>query len=93
MKYLNTGTDSATVMSWEKAVRKANGSLLAAYAYPYAPYKKFRQCCDLINMLYMMDDITDYQTEEEARKTMELHVRVLSDGPSDESVISYVSKS
>ncbi|KAI5116915.1 hypothetical protein M0805_002120 [Coniferiporia weirii] len=62
--------------------------LLAAYVYPYAPYEKFRICCDLINVLFGMDEISDVQDGAGARSTMELHVASLLGEPYDNSSVS-----
>lgn len=90
---LYSAADTAVNARWEEYFAKTDGPLLAAYVYPYASYDKFRQCCDLVNMLYAMDEISDYQTGEDARETMEHHVHILSGGPSDGSPVSNVSVS
>ena len=37
----------------------SNGSLLASYVYPSASYEDFRVCCDFMNWLFHLDNISD----------------------------------
>lgn len=62
--------------------------LLVAYAYPYAPYDKHRLSCDVINMQFAIDEITDSQSGAEARDTIDHHLRILFGEPCDGSPLS-----
>jgi len=46
--------------------------LLASYTYPYAGFEEFRTCCDCINLLFAVDEITDDQDLSGVRETIEL---------------------
>lgn len=80
-------------MNWKKYLEKAGGGLLAAYVYPYASYEKFRLSCDLMNVLFVMDEISDDQSGEDARTTMERHIGVLFGDPSDGTPLSNMTTS
>ncbi|KII89787.1 hypothetical protein PLICRDRAFT_108725 [Plicaturopsis crispa FD-325 SS-3] len=56
---------------------RAHGSELCSRAYPYAPYEQFRTCCDFVNLLFVLDEISDDQNEQDARKTMEVSLNVM----------------
>lgn len=78
---------------WLEYFTHTCGTLLAAYVYCYAPYEKFRLCCDLCNVLFAMDEITDIQSGVEARNTMEHHMRILCGEPCDHSPMSRMTSS
>ncbi|OCH86166.1 terpenoid synthase [Obba rivulosa] len=48
---------------------QGGSELLCAHVFPYADYDKFRTCCDFINVLFTMDEISDDQDEKDAHKT------------------------
>ena len=95
--------NSFQVFSEEKrAELTAGGSeLLASHAYPFAPYERFRTCCDFINILFTLDEMSDVQNREGAINTGMTFLNVLNDPSWDngsklaqitrESVISYPS--
>ena len=62
--------------------------LLVAYTYPYAPLEKFRIICDFVSLLFVIDEVSDEQTGEDARNTGEVHYDVLSGKPCDGSLVS-----
>ena len=53
--------------------------LLASHCYPYADYDEFRTCCDFNNLLFILDDMTDQQCADDARKTGDIFVQALRD--------------
>ncbi|KAI5116559.1 hypothetical protein M0805_000470 [Coniferiporia weirii] len=57
--------------------KKTNASLMAAYCYPFAAHEKLRTASDLINVLFGMDEISDFQSGANARLAMGSHVRTL----------------
>lgn len=52
-------------------VRSAT-ELLASYTYPYAGPEELRTCCDCMNLLYSVDEITDDQDLSGVRETIDL---------------------
>ncbi|EMD33349.1 hypothetical protein CERSUDRAFT_160256, partial [Gelatoporia subvermispora B] len=48
---------------------RGGSELLCARTYPDADYDKLRICCDFVNALFAVDDITDEQDEGGARTT------------------------
>ena len=48
--------------------RKANFGLLASLAYPHASPAHLRTGCDLLNVLWSFDDISDDQCSADVRK-------------------------
>jgi len=43
--------------------------LLVSHTYPYAGYEQFRTCCDFVNLLFVIDEISDDQSGRDARAT------------------------
>ncbi|EIN03697.1 terpenoid synthase [Punctularia strigosozonata HHB-11173 SS5] len=43
--------------------------LLVSHTYPYAGYEEFRTTCDFVNLLFVVDEVSDDQDGEDARKT------------------------
>jgi hypothetical protein len=66
--------------------------LLAANAHPYADHDKLRMCCDLINLLSVVDEACDDQTGEEAYRLSKSYLSALNGGPCDGSLISRIAK-
>lgn len=88
------GTDDMEANArWIKYFAHTDGALLAAYVYQYAPYEKFRLCCDLVNILFGIDEITDAQSGKDARESMNHHVRILRGEPSDGSPVGRMTAS
>lgn len=67
---------------------KSDADLLVAYTYPYAGDEEYRTCLDFISLLFALDEITDDQNADDARKTMASFLRTLDGGDCDGSVIS-----
>jgi len=56
-----------------------SNELLVSHAYPFAPYERFRVCCDFINTLFVVDEISDVQNGEDALSTGMIYLNVLKD--------------
>lgn len=52
--------------------------LLCSYAYPYAGYDAFRACCDFVNLLFVLDEVSDEQTADDAWSTGRVFLNVLN---------------
>ena len=48
---------------------QGSNELLVSHTYPYAPYEQFRTCCDFVNLLFVVDEVSDEQDGEDARST------------------------
>ena len=57
----------------------ADAELLCAYVYPYANYEAFRICCDFVNLLFVIDEISDEQSGSDAKATGDVFLDVLND--------------
>lgn len=53
--------------------------LLVAYTYPHANYDTFRTCCDFMNLVFVIDEISDVQNGEDAGITGEVYLNALRD--------------
>jgi len=73
--------NSFKVFSDEKRAEFIAGSneLLVSHSYPSAPYERFRVCCDFINTLFVVDEISDVQNGEDALSTGMIYLNVLKD--------------
>jgi len=73
--------NSFKVFNDEKRAEFIAGSneLLVSHAYPFAPYEQFRVCCDFINTLFVVDEISDEQNGEDALTTGMIYLNVLKD--------------
>ncbi|KZT28204.1 terpenoid synthase [Neolentinus lepideus HHB14362 ss-1] len=70
-----------------------NVELLASYMYPLADRDRFRTCCDFINLLYAIDEISDVQSSEDARKTGFVCLNAMKDDKWDDgSALAKMSK-
>lgn len=56
-----------------------SNELLVSHAYPYAGYEQFRTCCDLVNLLFVIDEVSDEQSGDEALQTGLSVLRVFKD--------------
>lgn len=91
----NEWINSYNVFSDRRSVffRQGQSELLASHAWPYAGYEEFRTCCDYVNLLFVVDDISDAQGQEGARKTLQTFLNVLRDEAWDDgSVIAKMTK-
>ncbi|TFY55465.1 hypothetical protein EVJ58_g8232 [Rhodofomes roseus] len=53
--------------------------LLVSYTYPNADYEQFRTCCDFVNLLFVVDEVSDEQNGADARSTGEIYLKVMRD--------------
>ena len=53
--------------------------LLVSYTYPYAGQEQFRTCCDFVNLLFVVDEVSDEQSGADARRTGEIFLNVIRD--------------
>ena len=51
---------------------QGNNELLVSHTYPYAPFDQFRTCCDFVNLLFVVDEVSDEQDGYNARVTGEI---------------------
>ncbi|KAJ8473180.1 hypothetical protein ONZ51_g8039 [Trametes cubensis] len=56
---------------------QGSSELLVSHAYPYAPYEQFRACCDFVNLLFVVDEVSDDQNGCDARRTGEVFSHVM----------------
>ncbi|KAL1668106.1 isoprenoid synthase domain-containing protein [Schizophyllum commune] len=63
--------------------------LLASHSYPYADYSKFRVCCDFLNLVFALDEVSDEQNGSDARETMNVYVRAMRGLTIDEGTKLY----
>ncbi|KAI0635720.1 terpenoid synthase [Trametes polyzona] len=56
---------------------QGSSELLVSHAYPYAPYEQFRACCDFVNLLFVVDEVSDDQTGKDARRTGEVFLNTM----------------
>ncbi|VDB85484.1 unnamed protein product [Peniophora sp. CBMAI 1063] len=59
--------------------------LLVANTYPKVPFEEFRTVCDFINMLFVLDEVSDKQSGVDARKTGDVFVKALRELEWDDS--------
>ena len=71
---------------------KSDADLLVAYTYPYAGDEEYRTCLDFISLLFALDEITDDQNADDARKTMASFLATLDGKACDGSVISRMTE-
>ena len=67
--------------------RKRGSELLAAHAYPYADRDRFRAACDFVNVLFVVDEISDDQNGKDALQTGTVFYKALSDPNFDDGSI------
>ncbi|KAH9945296.1 terpenoid synthase [Epithele typhae] len=48
---------------------QGGSELLCSHAYPYASYERVRTCCDFVNLLFTVDEISDDQDRKGAYET------------------------
>jgi len=73
--------NSFEVFSDEKRAEFIAGSneLLVSHTYPSASHERFRICCDFINTLFVVDEISDMQNGKDALHTGMIYLNVLKD--------------
>ncbi|TFK69425.1 terpenoid synthase [Pluteus cervinus] len=74
-------------------IKRSSVELLACYTYPAVGYDEFRTCCDFLNLLFVVDEVSDDQSGLGARATGETFLRALrSPESSDDSVLARMTK-
>ncbi|KAL4259877.1 Isoprenoid synthase domain superfamily protein [Pleurotus pulmonarius] len=63
-----------------------NYELLASFAHPYSGYDQLRLLCDLFNILFMTDTITDHQSHDAARGTCNILLAAFRDLSMDDNL-------
>ncbi|THV01906.1 terpenoid synthase [Dendrothele bispora CBS 962.96] len=53
--------------------------LLVSHTYPHADYDQFRTCCDFVNLLFVIDEISDDQNGHDARATGQIFLDAMRD--------------
>ncbi|KAF8652264.1 hypothetical protein AX16_004480 [Volvariella volvacea WC 439] len=70
-------------------IKRSSVELLASYTYPTTAYPQFRTCCDFLNLLFVVDEISDDQNGKGAAVTGQIFLNALSDPTwSDGSVLA-----
>ncbi|KAI0077886.1 terpenoid synthase [Panus rudis PR-1116 ss-1] len=58
---------------------QGSNELLVSHTYPYADYEQFRTCCDFVNLLFVVDEVSDEQNGSDARVTGNIFLQVMRD--------------
>jgi hypothetical protein len=53
--------------------------LLVSHTYPYAEFDQFRTVCDFVNLLFVVDEISDEQNGKDARTTGQIYLNAMCD--------------
>ncbi|KAI0710104.1 terpenoid synthase [Earliella scabrosa] len=56
---------------------QGSNELLVSHTYPYAGYDQFRTCCDFVNLLFVVDEVSDDQDGKGARQTGEVFLNAM----------------
>ena len=56
-----------------------SNELLVSHTYPYAEYEQFRTACDFVNLLFVVDEVSDDQNGKDARQTGMVYLNVMRD--------------
>ncbi|KAF8968015.1 isoprenoid synthase domain-containing protein [Flammula alnicola] len=56
---------------------QGQNELLCSRAYPYAGYEQFRTTCDFVNMLFVVDEVSDDQNGQDASATGQVFVNAM----------------
>ncbi|KAH8831311.1 isoprenoid synthase domain-containing protein [Flagelloscypha sp. PMI_526] len=87
--------ESYQMFSDNKKVFIASGQneLLVSHCYPFADYENFRTICDFVNLLFVVDEISDDQNGEDARATGEVFLKAMqNEGWHDGSSLASMTK-
>lgn len=56
-------------------------------------YEQFRTCCDFVNLLFVVDEVSDEQSGKDARATGEIFLNAMHDPEfDDESTLCSITK-
>ncbi|OCH95452.1 terpenoid synthase [Obba rivulosa] len=56
---------------------QGSNELLVSHTYPYAGYEQFRTCCDFVNLLFVVDEVSDEQGGKDARGTGNVFLKAM----------------
>ncbi|KAH8100908.1 terpenoid synthase [Cristinia sonorae] len=70
---------SFKLLSEEKLAffKKSGAELLCSHVYCYTGYQQLRTCCDFVNLLFTIDEVSDDQNGEDASKTGRVFIEAL----------------
>jgi hypothetical protein len=51
--------------------------LLVSHTYPHAGYEEFRTICDFVNLLFVVDEVSDDQNGADARQTGKVYLNAM----------------
>lgn len=72
---------------------QGSNELLVSHTYPYAGYEQFRTCCDFVNLLFVVDEVSDEQNGKDARHTGNVYLKAMRDPEwNDGSVLAKMTK-
>ncbi|EMD34166.1 hypothetical protein CERSUDRAFT_98094 [Gelatoporia subvermispora B] len=63
---------------------QGSNELLVSHTYPYAGYEQFRTCCDFVNLLFVVDEVSDEQDGKDARGTGNVFLKAMCDADWDD---------
>ena len=73
--------------------RRTSSELLAAYTFPHANAEQLRMCCDFVNLLFVIDEITDAQSGKDAAASRAIVLSAMhGDGSYDDSALSRMTQ-
>ena len=72
--------------------KNARTDLLINYTYPYVDQKSFRLCADNLNLLFVLDDVSDTQDGNGARQTQDTFLKALNGEPCEDNVVSRMTR-
>ena len=73
--------------------KRTSSELLAAYTFPYANAEQLRMCCDFINLLFVIDEVTDVQSGKDAASSRAVVLNAMrGDGLYNDSALSQMTK-
>ncbi len=58
---------------------QGGNELLVSHTYPYANFDQFRTCCDFVNLLFVVDEVSDEQVGKDARATGNVYLNAMRD--------------
>lgn len=80
---------NSTILPREKLkfFEQGGSELLCAYAYPYAGPEQLRTCCDFVNLLFTIDEISDRQDCKGAKATAATVLNTMRDDAYDDGTV------
>ena len=87
--------NSYNILTNKKRAYFVQGSneLLVSHTYPYADYEQFRTCCDFVNLLFVVDEVSDDQDGKDARRTGNIFLYAMRDSNWDDgSLLAQMTK-